>query len=78
MSNYLLIPKNYNTGYLPDNSYLRIIQGLDPQQIANTCAYINTSTYNNTTLKPAQQVQLKYNIPEIPNNCPCAKYLKRI
>lgn len=91
MSNYLLIAKQYNTGFLPDDSNLRIKQGLDPQQIANACAYLPPSfttyspqgtpygaTCNNTALKPAQQVHWNYGIPEIPDNCPCTKYLQRI
>lgn len=91
MTNYLLVSKQFNTGYLPDETDLRIKQGLAPQQITNACAYLPPTftaypaqgfpygaTCNNAALKPAKQVKWNYGMPEIPDSCPCTKYLQRI
>lgn len=89
MSNYLVAPKLYNTGFIsPNAAALRIKQGLAPQDISNACAYIpppnsaylgqtypTKATYQ-TGLYPAKQVQMSYDLPEIPDNCPCLDYIR--
>lgn len=88
MSNYIKNPNLFNTGFLPDNTRLRIKQGLSPQTLSNSCAYAPPSITaypahnmpkgakcNQAALKPAKQVQWNYGTPEIPDNCPCVQYL---
>ena len=86
MSNYIVAPKLYNTGFIPPAAaQLRIKQGLAPQDITNACAYTppDNSSYAGqsvpkgaTGLYPAKQVQMSYGSPEIPNNCPCLDYVQ--
>jgi hypothetical protein len=89
MSNYLVASKLYNTGFIPPSAtQLRIKQGLIPQDISNACAYTlpPKSAYagqthpqrvpNQTGLYPAKQVQMTYDLPSIPDNCPCLDYIQ--
>ena len=89
MNNYLIAPKLYNIGFItPNSATLRIKQGLIPQDISNACAYtsplkiMNVGQLNKngvslqTGLYPAKQVQMSYNLPEIPDNCPCLDYIR--
>lgn len=91
MSNYIKNPNLFNTGFLPDTTQLRVKQGLSPQTVSNSCFYAHptltshpehnmpkSSTCNQKSLKPAQQVQWNYGTPEIPNNCPCVQYLYQL
>lgn len=88
MSNYLVAPKLYKTGFLSSNAnVLRIKQGLTPQDISNVCYIPSPSTNTSydeiqreitqSDFHPAKQTQLDYRLPKIPNNCPCLDYLSK-
>ena len=80
--NFLVKPKLWNLGFISNKAEeLRIKQGLDPQKISNICLYKpeDNQQYidcNSKNLKPAKQVELEYNIPKIPNTCPCTDYIQ--
>lgn len=85
MSNYLTPQKMFNVGFLPaDSGNVRIKQGLMPQEISNDCVYtVEQYGYgnlpkecNNKNMYPAKQAQMSYDLPKIPDNCPCLRYIK--
>lgn len=78
--NYLKISNLYNTGYL-DPHYqqkIRIKQGLQPQNISNSC--INPKNPKNCCIENClYPISATYpNIQQIPDNCPCVRYLTKI
>jgi|UniRef100_A0A6C0CZ78 hypothetical protein len=74
----------YNTGFLSgyDLNEFRVSQGLDPQNIADTCDYvtpkrnITDGKCNNFLLYPVPSVQLNYGLKPIPSSATCARYVQ--
>lgn len=83
-SNYRKIPLQFNVGFLPENAAdLRIKQGLAPQNVSSACACVlpvqvssPCAKCDQTSMYPAKQVQLSYGIPEVPDGCPCTRYVR--
>ena len=53
--NYITAPKLYNTGYLSDDSYSRVKQGLMPQILSSDC-YVSSSIGNHYNYIPKNYV----------------------
>jgi hypothetical protein len=73
---YLKKPSLFKTGFLPNDSDIRLKQGLIPQNNSNLC-YCNNSVCNNKVLYPFPATQWYYDKKgHIPKDCDCAKYVK--
>ena len=68
--NYITAPTLYKTGFLNNQTLFREKQGLDSQQF-DGCNQTNQT--NN--IYPIKFTQLTYGDGNIPNNCPCVKYI---
>ena len=65
-SNYLSIPKLFNTGFIKNDDQLRLKQGLPIQNFGGICNIDNTSC-NKTIIYPIKNISLNY--PEMPKCC---------
>jgi len=85
--NYLSKPLLYNTGFLPSNStYIRMKQGLAPQDLASNCYQPKTTLYrvplqhnqvcNTNNLYPINLPVINYGMKPIPNNSPSLWYIQ--
>lgn len=81
MTNYINNPNLFKTGFLPENSQLRIKQGLEPQIVNNYCLNKTPTNISQNILQTQQhiqspkQVKWNYRLPELPDSCPCVQYL---
>ena len=78
--NYLMYPKMYKTGYLPNTTKLREKQGLMSQEISNACLDIKASDAlkcQNNSLYPLELGFTNYGKHGmIKASCPCAQYVR--
>jgi hypothetical protein len=87
MSNDIKTKRFYSTGFIPlSNDDSRKKQGLASQLITNSCIANNSNLLSfadgsdnskfNELMYPINQTKLEYNLPPIPENAPCLRYLK--
>jgi|UniRef100_A0A6C0J230 hypothetical protein len=91
MNNSIKSKKFYSTGFIPlSNDQTRQSQGLRSQLISNSCVNElvdsslglvatkpNEESLNNI-MYPSKAVKLTYDLPKIPKNSTCLRYLREI
>lgn len=71
---YIKNPTLFNTGILSNSSEERLLQGLRPQMVSNSCV-IRLDSPNSTLLHPFPVVP--YDVPNaVPNNCDCTRWIQ--
>ena len=91
MNNSIKSKKFYTTGFIPlSNDETRQSQGLQSQLVTNSCVneLINTSLDSlaakhneeslNNIMYPSKAVKLTYDLPKIPENATCLRYLREM
>jgi hypothetical protein len=73
---YIISPSLFKTGMLPDTTYLRLKQGLMPQNISNNCmSGGGCLPCNKCSLYPSFVPNINYCSPSVPKTCPCLRYI---
>ena len=86
MRNYITAPMLFNTGFLSNDSALRIKQGLPQQELAGDCfssfpsklygVKIRTEGDCLKNMYTIKFPEVSYGYGNIPKDCPCAKYVQ--
>ena len=91
MSNSIKSKKFYTTGFIPlSNDQTRKSQGLQSQLVSNSCVteLVHSSLDSlatkpneeslNNIMYPSKAVKLNYDLPKVPKNASCLRYLMEI
>jgi hypothetical protein len=68
----------FNTGMLPNTTFIRLKQGLQPQNISNNCMSgcgCKSQICNKCSLYPSYTPNINYCGGGVPKGCPCTRYI---